>query len=539
MKRSKNIKYVTWIFLLIIVMGLAACGGETEEATPTPEPVPPTAEPVVEPTDVPPTPESEAPEEPQAPEEPEVSIPGPAELQSATVQIYAKFETRGQLQTSWTGSGTIISADGLILTNAHVASPLAPGLASLYNEPQFIFGDEPDALVIGLVESADLPPVETYVAEVRAADGVLDLAVIQITETVDGSPVDATTLDLPYVALGDSDLLNLGDEVQVFGFPGAGGDTITFTRGDVSGFESEDRVGTRAWIKTDTTFSPGNSGGLGANGQGEIVGVPSFTFEATGGSINRLRSVNLAKPLIDAATVGSSYSSPYVVAGTGAETMELVTWSEDFDSDTSCAINPVSSYPSGVPAAVAIFQYKGMADGEQFAVAWFLDDEFLFADIVAWEFGESGDCFAVYVHNQGDPIDTGVYAVELYAGQELDLVGKATTAVGGTAVSTSGGVQVDGVITDADSGKPIAEAVIFVLNPGVDLDAWLDNPVDADVYDFAETNAQGEFLLSQLLERGVEYPAVAGKKGYRPNEGFLLFEADDPDFVTLSLQLGK
>ncbi|MCA9926272.1 MAG: trypsin-like peptidase domain-containing protein, partial [Anaerolineales bacterium] len=487
-------------------------------------------------TAVPPTPVPEV----EATAEPEVVIPGPVELQSATVQIYAKFETRGQLQTNWTGSGTIVSADGLILTNAHVASPLSPGLAALYNEPEFIFGDEPDALVVGLVESADLPPVETYLAEVRAADGVLDLAVIQITETVDGQPVDADSLNLPFVNLGDSDLLNLGDEIQVYGFPGAGGDTITFTRGDVSGFESEDRVGTRAWIKTDTTFSPGNSGGLGANAQGEVVGVPSFTLEAAGGSINRLRSVNLAKPLIDAAHSGSSYESPYVVAGTGSESLELVTWAEDFDSDTSCAISPVSAYAAGTPAAVAVFAYKGMADGEQFAVAWFLEDELLFADIFSWEYGKSGDCFAVYIHNQGDPIDTGMYEVELYAGQELDLAGSATVAVGGTAVAApSGGVQVDGVITDADSGKPIREAVVFVLNPGVDLDAWLDDPSDADVYAFAETNAQGEFELSRLLERGVEYPAIAGKEGFRPNDGFLFFEADDPDFITLELTLSR
>ena len=535
-------KRVTLILIVVLIFGLTACGGgEVEEIIPTPEPVPPTPEPVAE---VEPTPEPEV-EVDETPAEDTPTIPGPAELQSSAVQIYAKFETRGQLQTSWTGSGTIISPDGYILTNAHVASPLSPGLAALYNEPDFIFGDEPDALVVGLVESADLPPVETYIAEVRAADGVLDLAVIQITQTIDGQPVDPASLNLPFVTLGDSDLLNLGDEIQVFGFPGAGGDTITFTRGDVSGFESEERVGTRAWIKTDTTFSPGNSGGLGANQLGEIVGVPSYTFEASGGSINRLRSVNLAKPMIEAAQAGSSYKSPYVVEGTGSEKMELVTWAEDFDSDTSCAINPVKSYTAGSPAAVAVFQYKGMADGEQFAVAWFLDDEFLFADIVSWEFGESGDCFSVYIHNQGEPIDTGTYVVELYAGQDLDLIGSSDVEVGGTAVSsststTSGdGVQVDGIITDADSGKPVRDAVVFVLNPGVDLDAWLDNPTEDDVYDFAETNARGEFELPRPLERGVEYPAMAGKEGFQVNEGFLLFEADDPDLVTLELQLTR
>jgi serine protease Do len=545
MKRNKQTS--RWMILLILglVLATSACG-ESVEATPTPQlaiNTPESALPTPEPPTLEPKDEGEGePEETVVPEEPGPRVLRTVDLQAATVQIYAKFDERGQLKTAWTGSGTIISPDGLILTNAHVASPLAPGLAALYNDTQFIFGDEPDALIVGLVESADLPPVETFLAEVRAADGVLDLAVIEITHTLDGQPVDSSSLNLPYVELGNSDLLNLGDEIQVFGFPGAGGDTITFTRGDVSGFESEERIGTRSWIKTDTTFSPGNSGGLGANEVGQIVGVPSFVLEAQGGSINRLRSINLAVPLVEAAQSGSDYQSPYIVEGSGTESMEFVTWAEDFDETTSCGINPVTNYPSNTPVAVAIFRYKGMADGEQFAVAWFLDDDLLAASIFSWELGKAGDCFPVYFHNYGDPIDEGNYAVELYAGQELDLIGSAATSVGrsATAVSTSAsGVQLNGTITDADSGKPLDEAVVIILNPGADLDAWLDDPVDEDVYAIAETNANGEFELPLLLERGVEYPGVAWKTGYRPNEGFLLFDEDDADVVTLALELSK
>jgi hypothetical protein len=41
------------------------------------------------------------------------------------------------------------------------------------------------------------------------------------------------------------------------------------------------------------------------------------------------------------------------------------------------------------------------------------------------------------------------------------------------------------------------------------------------------------------LQRGVEYPGVAGKTGYRNNEGFLEFNADDPDSIYLTLELSK
>lgn len=546
MKMQTRFSFV--VILLLMALLMAACGGE-EEVIPTPTVAPPTE---VPPTAVPPTntPEPVAEEEESdMVESTAVPVNTVELLQSASVQIFAKFEERGQLRTQWTGSGTVISADGLILTNAHVAAPLAPGLAALYNDPQFIFGDAPDALIVGIIDTADFPPIESYQAEVVAADGVLDLAVIRIVADVDGTPIDAATLDLPFVPLGDSDSLNLGDEIQVFGFPGVGGDTLTFTRGDVSGFEIEDRVGTRAWIKTDTTFSPGNSGGLGANVAGEIVGVPSFVFEAQGGSINRLRSINYAIPLIEAAQTGEEYVSPYVVMGSGNQQLEFITWAEDFDEASNCAIGPVKSYAADAPAAVAIFSYSDMSDGEQFIIAWFQGDELLVSQIITWEFGKSGDCVAFYIHNFGDPLGEGVYAVELYAGSDVEFVADAVVAVGGPPVATDNssseggkaaeGVTVTGTIVDADSGKPIPDAVIIVLQPGTDLDAWIEDPTDAEVFAMAETNGKGVFELPATLERNVEYPGVAWKEGYFRNEGFLLFDDEDPALVDLVLELSQ
>ena len=100
-------------------------------------------------------------------------------------------------------------------------------------------------------------------------------------------------------------------------------------------------------------------------------------------------------------------------------------------------------------------------------------------------------------------------------------------------------MQVEGEILDADSGKPLSGAVVFILQPGTDLDAWLDNPTDADVYTYAETDQKGYFFLPQPFERGVEYPGVAGLTGYYNNEGYLEFSADDPDSIYLTLELSK
>ena len=139
-------------------------------------------------------------------------------------------------QAEWWGSGSFISSDGLILTNAHVASIHAPGLALFYDDISFALTPEPDALIVAIIENESRPPERKYIAEVVSADGALDLAVIKIVSDLDGNPVDPDLLNVPFVELGDSDQVQLGESVRIFGFPGIGGETITFTQGTVSGF---------------------------------------------------------------------------------------------------------------------------------------------------------------------------------------------------------------------------------------------------------------------------------------------------------------
>ena len=548
MKQFQNSPF-KWLFLLLLLFSftsLACQLGAALEATPTPrarereEAVAPGATDVPDPTPLAaaPTPDSSS------------AVTPIEQLQAATVQIFAKQVTNGRLQTIWTGSGTIVSADGVILTNAHVAAPTSPGLATLYNDPELLFGEEPDQLVVALSDSADRPPTEAYIAELAAADGALDLAVIKITADLDGNALNPASLNLPFVEVGDSDTINLGDEIRILGYPGAGGETITFTRGNVAGFESQNRVGDRAWIKTDATISPGNSGGLGVNAAGQIVGVPSFGQEAIGGAINRMRAINYAAPLLAAAAADASYESPFVVLGTGQETFSHVTWADDFSDADQCAIGPRQDYPSNTTLAVSVFSYSGLADGEQVLVAWWLNDELLTTLVLDWQEGASGNCKAFYFHNYGDPIDNGTYVVEIYVGGDLEFAGSAETAVGvassgntttsgNTGSNSKDGVLVEGEILDADSGKPLSGAVIFILQPGTDLDAWLDDPVDTAVYTYAETNQKGQFTLPDPLERDVEYPGVAGLKGYRNTDGFLAFAAEDSSPFFLTLELSK
>jgi S1-C subfamily serine protease len=237
----------------------------------------------------------------------------------AVVQILAVVTVEGQKTIGWTGSGTIISPDGLILTNAHV----------VMSDRFYTVTD----LIIAMTVAQDSPPVQSYLASVLQMDANLDIAVIKVRADINGNPVNNATLNLPAVRMGNSDSLQLGDEITIIGYPGIGGETVTLTRGEVSGFSSESPYGNRAFVKTSATIAGGNSGGLAANSIGEIIGIPtqlgSGDVDAgyvdcraladtnrdgyidendscipTGGFINALRPIKLAISLIDAARQG-------------------------------------------------------------------------------------------------------------------------------------------------------------------------------------------------------------------------------------------
>jgi S1-C subfamily serine protease len=293
--------------------GLAAIGVLFGEGTPTSEVVDNQIQPTF----------TSAPTSTIAPVVSAATPTSPAELRpipfESVVQIVALYyDESNQLAMGWTGSGSIISPDGLILTNAHVALP----------DRYFPV----DALAIAFTVREDSIPEVRFFAEVVQADQSLDIAVLRITQDLDGNPVGPDSLDLPYVPLGNADDLRLGDQITILGYPGIGGDTITLTRGEVSGFTSELDRGDRAFIKTSATIAGGNSGGLAADAEGYLIGIPTQLGYGgedqfvdcrvladtnrdgvvddldncipTGGFINALRPINLALPLIEAAHQG-------------------------------------------------------------------------------------------------------------------------------------------------------------------------------------------------------------------------------------------
>ncbi len=492
------------------------------------------------------------------------------DLIAATVQIYGLVTMNGQLSPIYSGSGTIISASGLILTNAHVASPASQGDTS----------DEPDALAIGVMDKEDRPPVFLYYANVQAVDGYLDLAVIQITSTMDGAYVDPGSLNLPYVQLGNSDDLHVGDHIDIFGFPGIGGDTITFTDGNVSGFTSEDGIGDRAWIKTDATFAGGNSGGLAANDAGYIIGVPTIASSGSdgnitdcrvvqdtngdgqldsgdtcipiGGFINGLRPINLAMPLIKAAQSGQQYASPFgdsnqpTSNGSGSESFSQVTWYTGSGGADCEMVNQVNSFPSGTYSMAAAFDFSGMTDGEPWAEEWTVDGETLYSSDYVWNLGRQGTTYSC-LYNETQPMPDGNYHVEFYAGQNYDRLTQGDVTVGGGGGNNpnpnvgQGVVTVFGQVYDVNSNNPLPDAEVYVLNPGTTYAEWkANNYADADIFSFATSDNQGNYTLPDKLVLNIGYTFVVYKDGYTITFGDdLVWTDQDPLNYQMDISLSN
>ena len=160
-------------------------------------------------------------------------------------------------RSSGFGSGVIISADGYILTNAHV-----------------IFDDQENQVVDSI--QVILHDKRKVAAKVIGYDRYSDIALLKI-DVED---------PLPAAKIGDSDELRIGNAVLAIGHPL--GLDYSLTSGVVSslnrslaGGDSFERF--VPFIQTDAAINPGNSGGPLLNARGEVIGINSRIFAGRGG----------------------------------------------------------------------------------------------------------------------------------------------------------------------------------------------------------------------------------------------------------------
>ena len=171
---------------------------------------------------------------------------------NATVGIATQITTNvwGQVASaSASGSGFILTSDGYVVTNNHVVEGATSVTVKLYN------GDEYDAEVIG-------------------TDEMNDVALLKI---------DATGLQA--VTIGDSDQIEVGEEVIAIGNP-LGELTFTMTAGVVSALDREINTDGKPinMLQTDVAINSGNSGGALFNLYGEVIGITNAKYSSSSAS---------------------------------------------------------------------------------------------------------------------------------------------------------------------------------------------------------------------------------------------------------------
>ncbi len=160
------------------------------------------------------------------------------------------------------GSGFLISKDGYIMTNNHVVSDADKVSV------QMLDGREFDAEIVGTD-----PPTDVAIIKIKADD------------------------DLPYLELGDSDQLEVGDWVLAFGNPFGLSHTLTAGIVSAKGRSGIGLTDYENFIQTDAAINPGNSGGPLVNLDGQVVGMNSAIFTRSGGymGIGFAIPINMAK----------------------------------------------------------------------------------------------------------------------------------------------------------------------------------------------------------------------------------------------------
>ncbi|WP_274629610.1 DegQ family serine endoprotease [Arvimicrobium flavum] len=180
------------------------------------------------------------------------------------------------------GSGVIVDASGLVVTNYHVIS-------------------NADELKVALSDGRE------FQSKVLLKDESLDLAVLKI----DGDD------PFPVAPIGDSDAIEIGDLVLAIGNPFGVGQTTT--SGIVSAL-ARSHIGVSDFgffIQTDAAINPGNSGGALINMGGQLVGINTAIYSRGGGSIGIGFAIpsNMVRAVVESAKDGRDYfERPYIGA---------------------------------------------------------------------------------------------------------------------------------------------------------------------------------------------------------------------------------
>lgn len=216
------------------------------------------------------------------------------EIASSVVNIFCPSIVEGEEGTG--GSGTIITDDGVILTNSHI----------IPQDEEYVNVDEQGCIVI-LPNPSTGQAEEMYWATpivLPEISDTYDLAYLYIHDVYYDEETQEYMGTYPrtFPAFDDSsrcvdENIKLGEKVTIFGYPSlSGGLSLTITDGLVSSFPGD------GLIVTSAKISEGNSGGLAVDGNGCMIGVPSMVSYDETESLGVIISSDLIREFSDEVT---------------------------------------------------------------------------------------------------------------------------------------------------------------------------------------------------------------------------------------------
>jgi len=428
---------------------------------------------------------------------------------TATVMIYTLDNDFNVIAS---GSGSIVAETGQVLSNYHVIGE---------NETEEFYNDD-GIVVIAITTNPRQPANPQFFGQVVRADAALDLSLITIVSDIDGNDLTGC-LSLPTYTLGDSEALFPGDDVAVIGFPGIGGQTVTFTTGKISGFEEDPQAG-GPWLKTDAEINPGNSGGSAIDIDGNLIGVPTAGIidPDSAGKIGLLRPINAAGEILNdisglgvpGCNGGSANTPTGPVVPIGGENGQIILNFQGFTL-TSEDEDFVTSAESGVEEIYANFEYIGVSADTPFVSQWFVNGEPMedsFLEFDEWPLDPGDGYFWINTANP-DGLEDGIYTIELTAGDKT--VASEQFAVGGGGGEVADEVTITGRVLSADTGRAVRDALFVVLAPGITWDS-LDSNDPKHILDIAFTDSKGNFQSNIAFPLNEIYSVGVLSDGFEP-----------------------
>lgn len=295
---------------------------------------------------------------------------------NSTVGITTSIKTNYfgyQTTSAASGSGFILTADGYIVTNYHVIEGASAITVTLYDNTAY------DAVPVGYDKSNDLAVLKVE------AEG------------------------LTPVVLGDSDNLNVGDNVIAIGNP-LGELTFSLTSGSVSALNRAVTMSsgiTMDLIQTDCAINSGNSGGALFNMYGEVIGITNAKYSSSGSSgeasidnIGFAIPINSVRSLIESIIEKGYISKPYIGVSVG----DLSSDAQGFGIPSGAVVRSVTEDAPADKAGLQTNDIITAVNGTKIGSS----DELV--DIVSAT--EAGDVLTLTVYRQGETLEIAVTVEE-------------------------------------------------------------------------------------------------------------------------------